>query len=182
MALLVRRSALALAAVLIAASAAGAAAAGTSDAAVKAAFVFNFAKFTEWPALAPGAPIVACVAGDDDIAAELVQIVKGETVGGHAVTVRQPHDSAFWGECQLLFVGSGERKAFAMLATALKGQPILTVSDGKDFSRSGGIVELYVEQGRLRFAINLDTAERARLRLSSRLLGLAKVVHDDRVQ
>lgn len=182
MALLIRRSVLALAAGLLAASAGGAAAATTSDASVKAAFVFNFAKFTEWPALAPGAPLVACIAGDDGIADAMATIVRGETVGGHAIQVRQPQDSSFWGECQVLFVGDSENRRFAASVPALRTQRILTVSDRKDFSRSGGIVELYTEQGRLRFAINLDAADRAGLRLSARLLGLAKVVRDGPAQ
>ena len=65
---------------------------------------------------------------------------------------------------------------------AIKTLPVLTVSDGKGFSQAGGIIELYVEGGRMRFAINVDAAERSGLRLSSRLLGLAKVVRDGHVQ
>jgi len=178
MALLIRPGiALLLVTGLLAPPPAGAATA-PSNAAIKAAFLFNFAKFTEWPSLAAGAPIVACIADDEDIAAELTQIVQGQTIGGRAIAVRQPQDNAFWGECQMLFVGESASRRFAANAPALRTQRILTVSDRKDFSRSGGIVELYLEQGRLRFAINLDAAERAGLRLSSRLLGLAKVVRD----
>jgi hypothetical protein len=64
----------------------------------------------------------------------------------------------------------------------IKTLPVLTVSDGKGFSLAGGIIELYVERGRTRFAINIDAAERSALRLSSRLLGLAKVIRNDHVQ
>ena len=65
---------------------------------------------------------------------------------------------------------------------AIRTLPVLTVSDGKGFSQAGGIIELYVEGGRMRFAINVDAAERSGLRLSSRLLGLAKVIRDGHVQ
>ncbi len=64
----------------------------------------------------------------------------------------------------------------------IKTLPVLTVSDGKGFSLAGGIIELYVEGGRMRFAINVDAAERSGLRLSSRLLGLAKIVRNGHVQ
>jgi hypothetical protein len=178
--LLIRFGAIVLSAGLIAGSPArvGNAATVASDAAVKAAFLFNFAKFTEWPSLAAGTPIVACVAGDEDIGAELTNTVRGQTIGGHTITVRKPQDSSFWMECQLLFIGDGESRHFAATGPPFKAQPILTVSDNKGFSQIGGIIELYVDQGRLRFLINLDAAERAKLRLSARLLSLAKVVHD----
>ena len=177
-----RIAAVLLAALLLPVPPSAGAAAGASDAAIKAAFLFNFVKFTEWPALTAGTPIVACIAGGDDIAAELSRIVKTETAGEHAIAVREPRDSAYWQECQILFVGSGEQRAFTAAVASIRTQPVLTVSDQKDFSRGGGIIELYIEQGRLRFAINLDAAERAKLRLSARLLGLAKVVRDGQGQ
>ncbi len=95
---LIRAGAIVLSAGLVAWSPAAAASAATvaSDAAVKAAFLFNFAKFTEWPSLPSGTPIVACVAGDENIEAELVNTVRGQTIGGHTITVRKPQDSAYW--------------------------------------------------------------------------------------
>jgi hypothetical protein len=177
----IRLASIALSATLFAAasSAAGGVPAGGSDVAadvaVKAAFLYNFAKFTEWPALPPGGPIVLCVVAGDAIAAALVDTVKGQHISGHALEVWRAQESPSWQSCHLLFIPDAEiRKAAGGLA-GIKTLPVLTVSDGKGFSQGGGIIELFVEGGRMRFAINMDAAEGSGLRLSSRLLGLAKV-------
>ena len=153
-----------------------------SDVAVKAAFLYNFAKFTEWPALAPGATIVVCIGGNDGLAAALVGTVRGQNISGHTLEVRHAHDSATWGACHVLFIAEAETRQAAGGLGEVRTLPVLTVGDGKGFSQLGGIIELYLEGGRMRFAINVDAAERSRLRLSSRLLGLAKVIRDDHVQ
>ena len=154
-----------------------------SDVAVKAALLYNFAKFAEWPALPPGAPIVVCIVGDDGIAAALADTVRGQNIGGHALEVRRPQDSATWRACHLLFIAEGETPNDPpMRLREIRRLPVLTVSDGKGFSQAGGIIELYLEGGRMRFAINVDAAERAGLRLSSRLLGLAKIIRTGHVQ
>jgi hypothetical protein len=179
---------LGLAATLIIAApgiAAGAGAGGAdvgSDVAVKAAFLYNFAKFAEWPALPSGAPIVVCVLGDDRIAAALVETVRGQNISGHALEVWRPQSASTWPSCQLLFVPDAETRRSAGGLDGIKTLPVLSVSDGKGFSQSGGIIELYVEGGRMRFAINVDAAERSGLHLSSRLLGLAKVMRSGHVQ
>jgi hypothetical protein len=146
--------------------------------AVKAALVFNFVKFTEWPALAAGAPIVACVANDDDIASALAAVTDAAAVSGHKIVVSPREMDASWDGCHVLFVGEREMKHFVAVAPALRTKPVLTVSDAKGFSTKDGIIELYLEEGRMRFAVNVDAADRAGLRLSSRLLGLSRVVRD----
>jgi len=151
-------------------------------AAVKAAFLFNFAKFVEWPALAPAAPLIICIVGDAAIAGTFVGTVRGHRVGGHAFDVRQPKDPTGWRNCHLLFVADGEPGKAPGAFGEVAALPVLTVSDGQNFSRRGGIIELYVEGGRMRFAINVDAAARSGLRLSSRLLSLAKIIRNDQVQ
>jgi len=146
------------------------------DVAVKAAFVYNFAKFTEWPALVAGAPITICVVGNDRLAAALVEIVRGQLLSGHALEVAQPGETAQWRGCHVLFIADAEVRRAAAGLEALKSLPVLTISDGKDFARATGITELFIEAGRMRFAINLDAADASGLHLSSRLLGLAKIV------
>jgi hypothetical protein len=175
---------IALAATFIAApeSAAGDGADLASNVAVKAAFIYNFAKFAEWPALPSGASIVVCAVGDDGIAAALVDTVRGQNIGGHALEVRRPTDRSSWRACHLLFIADAEARRSADALHEIKTLPVLTVSDGTGFSQAGGIIELYVEGGRMRFAINVDAADRSGLHLSSRLLGLAKVVRDGHVQ
>ena len=153
-----------------------------SEVAVKAAFLFNFAKFTEWPALAPNAPLTLCVVGDGRIAAALVDTVRNQRIGAHAIDARSLANDAPVRSCDVLFVATAETHRAMSVLDTLRTLPILTVSDHHDFSRSGGIVEFFVESGHMRFAINTDAADRSGLRLSSRLLGLAKIVRDDHVQ
>jgi hypothetical protein len=175
---------IALAATLIAAPgiAAGSGTDLAPDVAVKAAFLYNLAKFTEWSALAPGATIAVCIVGADGIAAALVGTVRGQNISGHTLEVRHAHDSATWGSCHVLFIADAETRQAAGGLGEVRTLPVLTVSDGKGFSQRDGVVEFYVEKGRMRFAINVDAAERSGLHLSSRLLGLAKVIRNDHVQ
>ena len=149
------------------------------DVEVKAAFLYNFAKFVEWPALLPGAPIVACVVGDDDIAAALVKIVSGQNISGHALDVTRPREIEAWTLCQLLFIADTDLRRSADGIRGVRALPVLTVSDGKGFSRAGGIIELFVDSGKMRFVINIDAAKRSGLHVSSRLLGLANVIRDE---
>jgi uncharacterized protein DUF4154 len=175
-----RIASIALAAVVIAApgQAAGVGSEVPPDISVKAAFLYNFAKFVEWPALPSGSPIVLCIFGDDMIAAVLVETVRGQNISGHTLEVRRSQESATWPACHLLFIADAETRRSAGGLGGLRMLPVLTISDGKGFSRAGGIIELFVEGGKMRFAINMDAVERAGLHLSSRLLGLAKVVRD----
>lgn len=166
-----------LAAILIAFGGTAAGQEAEEDA-VKAAFLYNFAKFTEWPALGVDAPIVVCVVGHEGIAAAFVQTVRGQKIEGHALETRQPKDSTGWPSCQVLFLAATQAPLPEGGLRGVRTLPVLTVSDQRGFSREGGIVELYVDGGRVRFVINVDAAERSRLRLSSRLLNLARVVRD----
>ena len=144
--------------------------------------LFNFAKFAEWPTLPPGAPIVVCIVGDDGIAAALVTTVRGQQIGGHTLEVRRAQERAKWRVCQVLFISDADTRPAAGGLDGIRMLPVLTVSDGRGFSQGSGIIELYVEGARMRFAINVDAAERSGLHLSSRLLGLAKVIRDGQVQ
>jgi len=168
----------ALVATLIASSGIAAGADVAPHVAVKAALLYNFAKFAEWPGLPSGAPIAFCVVGDEGMAAALVETVRGQNINGHMLEVARPQDSATWRACHLLFLAESEARQLAGGLEAIRELPVLTVSDGKDFSQASGIIELYVEGGRMRFAINLDAADRSGLRLSSRLLGLAKIIRN----
>ena len=174
----------ALAATLIAAPgiAAGTGADVAPDVPVKAAFLYNFAKFVEWPALPAAAPLVVCIVGHDGIAAAFIETVRGQNISGHSFDVWVLQDSSRWRACHLLFIADAETRRSAGGLDEIKRLPVLTVSDNKGFALAGGIIELYVEAGRMRFAINLDAADRAGLRVSSRLLGLAKVIRNSHVQ
>ena len=153
-----------------------------SDVAVKAAFIFNFAKFAEWPTMPAASPIALCIFGDGNIADALGETVRGQNISGHPLNVWQPLESSAWRLCQLLFVSDVELRRSSIGLEQIKALPVLTISDGKGFSQGTGIIEFYVEGGRMRFAINVDAAQRSGLRLSSRLLGLATIVRDGHAQ
>jgi hypothetical protein len=149
------------------------------EAALKAAFLYNFAKFAEWPAdAAPADPLTICVFGDAAIADALDETVKGRTVDGRKTTVVRVKPDGFRG-CHVLYVAGLDAKRAQAIVDELKGAPVLTVGDREQFAQSGGIAGLFVEQGRMRFAINIEAAQRCRLRISSRLLSLAKIVKDE---
>jgi hypothetical protein len=148
--------------------------------ALKAAFLYNFAKFTEWPAdvLPAGAPLVMCVVDDLKLTKALEEATTGRDVEGHALVVRKIELDGPVRSCHLLYAGV-DAKAGGRLIETVKGVPVLTVADLEMFASMGGTANLFVEDGRIRFAVNLDATNRARLRLSSRLLSLAKLVKDD---
>lgn len=158
--------------------AAGTARQAGSEVSVTAAFLYNFAKFTEWPALPPGAPIDICVVAEAVMADAVAATVRGEQINGHPLGVSRPRDGAEWASCQVLFISSAEVRHSAEALDRIRSSPVLTVSDGRAFANAGGIIELYVDRGKMRFAINVSAAARAGLRISSRLLGLARIVRD----
>ena len=146
-----------------------------------AAFLVNFVKFTSWPesALAADAPIVMCVVGRDQVADAIEALTTRLTIGGRPVSIRRLRNGSAVGECHVLYVTDIDGKHSEHVLRDAASQPILTVSDVKHFAERGGIAGLFVEQGRMRFTVNTDAAERARLRISSKLLSLAKIVKDD---
>jgi hypothetical protein len=137
---------------------------------------YNMPVYEARPASGGPAPIVVCIVGDDGIAAAFAETVRGQNISGHALEVSRSLDSTAWRSCHLLFVADRETRQFTAAKGGIKGQPVLTVSDGKGFAHAGGVIELFIEGGRMRFAINLDAMEQTGVHLSSRLLGLAKVV------
>ena len=169
-----------LAAALLAVAAAGPVAAVTpTEHQVKAAFLYNFANFVEWPAdaLGPaGAPIKVCVVGADPFGGALDDAFRGQSVHGRrAEIVRGPSLTAL-GRCHILFLPQAEERRWLALVKELHGAPTLTVADGPPLARQGGMVNFIIEAKRVRFEINKVAAEQAGLRISSKLLSLARVV------
>lgn len=178
---LLRTSAVLL--LLMATAAAGADARKDLEYQVKAAFLFNFAKFVEWPADAftdPQDPVAICILGKDPFGESLDQVVRGETVNGRPLAVRRPRQAPEARDCQILFLGSMERQRQDEILTAVEGASILTVGEGDGFLTGGGVIRFVLEQNRVRFDVNLDAAEANRLKLSSRLLSLARAVQPAR--
>jgi hypothetical protein len=149
---------------------------------LKAAFVYNFTRFTEWPveALPPGAPLVACVITDNAIASALERMVQGRPVMGRPVTVVRSTREAPPRGCHLLFASGLSAAQLTPLMAGVRGMPVLTIIDSDGLARVPGIARLFVDSGNLRFDIDHGMAKREGLKLSSKLLTLAKKVYDDR--
>jgi hypothetical protein len=148
---------------------------------LKAAFLYNFAKFAEWPADAPSGALTLCVLGDAAVADALEATTKGHAIGSRDIVVSRVKSGGLHG-CHLLYVSGADAKRSAQILDELKGAAVFTVGDRDQFPEAGGIAGFFVDGAKLRFAINVDAAQRARLRISSRLLSLAKLVKEDHAQ
>ena len=146
---------------------------------LKAAFVFNFAKFIEWPQEAfpsATAPIVIAVLGNDSFRDILARAVGEKVVQGRRVVVRGWKRGEVGPGCQILFVSSSEEKATAEILQNIKRPGVLTIGEAEEFVQQGGIINLTLSDEKLRFEISQKNAESAGLKISSKLLGLAKTV------
>ena len=147
-----------------------------TESSLKAAFVYNFAKFTEWPAdvLSPTATtFAACVLGDSPTRDALARIVKGRQLSGRTISVSEVQLGVGLRSCHLLYMSGVTKTQITAIVAAVRGAPVLTISDIDDFALGGGIAQMFVENGKVRFDINLDVAKESRLQLSSKLLALA---------
>jgi hypothetical protein len=163
-----------------AAAADGAAAAPAREYEIKAAFLYNFTKFVDWPAATfadAGAPIVIGVLGDSPCAQALERLVKDRKVNGRTILVRPVASAEEAKLTQLLFVGSAHEARFAGLKPAIESLPVLTVGESPGFVSLGGAVNFVPQGDKIRFEINIGVAERAGLKISSQLQKLAIVVH-----
>lgn len=148
---------------------------------VKAAFVYKFTGYVEWPAEvlgSAGAPFTIGVLGADALAAELALVATGRSVDAHPVTVRRLRGGEPLADVAMLFVGRGETPRLkALLAGAARPMLVVTESDAEGAMPAGSMINLLLVDRRVRFEVALDTAERAGVRLSSRLLAVAHKVH-----
>ena len=151
-----------------------------TESSLKAAFIYSFARFTEWPqdALPSTAIFSACVLGDSPIRDALERIVKGRLLLGRGISVSQVQLDGKLRSCHLLYVSGVTPAQVTAVVAAVRGAPVLTISDADDFVRQGGIAQMFVENGKMRFDLNLEVARRSRLDLSSKLLVLAAHVND----
>jgi YfiR/HmsC-like len=172
-----RRAGAVLTAFLLCASTGGAQ--DVTESSLKAAMIYNFAKFTDWPEdiLPAAATFTACVLGDVTVRAALERNGKARQLSGRDVRVSQVELDGKLRSCNLLYVSGVTPAQVAAIVAAVQGAPVLTISDLDDFSRSGGIVHMFVESGNMRFDLNLEVAKRSRLQLSSKLLVLAAHVN-----
>jgi hypothetical protein len=151
----------------------------SSEHEVKAAFLFHFSQFVDWPEgtfKEANSPIVYCTIGEDPFHGALDASLSGKAVGERALRVQHFKQLEEIRGCQILFIGESEQKRVATLATKFQGNPVLTVGESEHFIQEGGMIGFLLEENKIRFEINLEAAEHAKLKLSSRLLALAKRV------
>ena len=147
-----------------------------SEPQVKALFLFNFAKYVEWPAEAfsgPSAPITIGIVGDSPCAEYLQKTIEGKTVSERPIVFKLVEKTADMERCQILFIGESEKKRLEEVLAQLKGQPVLTVGESEQFAQRNGMIGFVKREGRVRLAINLAAARRAKLEISSKLLSVA---------
>ena len=146
---------------------------------VKAAFLFHFAQFVDWPSEAfkqPDSPITYCTVGDDPFQGALDASLNGKTLGARPFRVRHLKHVEEAAGCQVLFLGTDDKKALSAALGSLEGSPTLTVGETEHFAADGGMIGFCLEDNKVRFEINVRAAEHARLKISARLLALAKTV------
>jgi hypothetical protein len=158
----------------------GAAAAPAREYEIKAAFLYNFTKFVDWPAQTfanADAPIVIGVLGDSPCVQALERLVKDRKVNGRTIVVRRIASAAEAKLTQMLFVSSAQEAQFAALEPALQSLPVLTVGESPGFASQGGAIDFVPQGDKIRFEININAAEHAGLKISAQLQKLAAVVH-----
>ena len=157
----------------------------SSEYLIKAGFIYNFAKFVEWPSAAfaqPDSPIVIGVLGTDPFGSVLDRLVQDKKIGQRGFVVRRYK----WGkdlkdlkdlrDCKILFVSASEKAHTDEIIQLVKWLPILTIGETPGFAERGGVIRFTLEENRVRFEVNVDAAHQADLNISSRLLTLAKII------
>jgi len=149
-----------------------------SERGVKAAFVYKFLGYVEWPQASaqPDAPLAVGVIGADDLATELADVVRGRTVGARPVEVRILHQGDPPTGLSVLFIGGSDKARIAALARAALARNVLVITETEGALDHGSVINLIVLDGRVRFEVSLDSAERAGLKVSSRMLAVAHLV------
>ena len=141
---------------------------------IKAAFLLNFARFVEWPQPSEraGSPFAICILGDDPFGDSINHIIAGESISGRPFAVK--HLRRWPDSCELLFISASYPSQASVLAQV--GTDVLTVGEAPDFLRDGGMIRFFIDDRRVRFDINRLAVDRSALKMSSRLLGVARRV------
>ena len=151
----------------------------SSEYQVKAAFLYHFAQFVDWPEETfkdASSPLTYCTFGEHPFHGVLDAILSGKAIGARSLRVlhfKQPQDIQ---GCQVLFIGAEEKKFLPAILAGVKGNSVLTVGESEHFVQDGGMFGFLLEENKIRFEINLEAVEHAKLKVSSRLLALAKTV------
>jgi len=146
---------------------------------VKALFLFNFAKYVDWPSQAfpsDNATIVIGLVGEGSFGDDFKQVIAGKTINGRTVVVKRVAGEQEYKSCHILFISASQKDHLAEILSAVKGSAILTVGETEQFLAQDGMINLRKKENKIRLEINLGAAQRANLKLSSKLLGVADVV------
>ena len=143
---------------------------------LKAAFIYNFAKFVEWPASAlplNNSPFVIGILGENPFNEDLKKTVAGKKISDHPISVVSFLNVSEATNCHILFISSSERNRLAEIFKTLQAAPVLTVGETEQFTEAGGMINFVTEANKIRFQIKEETAKAAQLKVSSKLLNLA---------
>jgi hypothetical protein len=141
---------------------------------LKAAFIYNLARYTEWPGASPASgPFVICVLGDPAVSDALGRVVKGRELASRSITVSLVTAGPMR-RCHMLYLSGVSASQATLLLADLQDAPVLTISDIAGFTDAGGTVQFFFESGQLRFRIKLQALKRTHLQISSKVLLLAK--------
>ena len=148
---------------------------------LKAAFIYNFAQFVEWSDQAfsdPKAPIVITVLGENPFDNALEQVTHGKAIRGREIVIRYARSPRDIGPSHIVFISASESSRATQVLSALPAQ-VLTIADKEDFTAMGGVIRFFSEDNKLRFEINTTAAGRSGLKISAKLLQLARVYKEN---
>jgi hypothetical protein len=144
---------------------------------IKAAFLFNFAKFVEWPAPAfaeATSPMVIGILGENPFRDDLERMTRGKTINNRPLVIKAFRSPAEATNCHILFVSTSEKTRLPEVFENLRGASVLTVGEAERFTEAGGMIQFVLEGGKIRFQVNETAARSAGLKISSKLLSLAQ--------
>lgn len=145
---------------------------------LKAAFLYNFTRFIDWPSTAfstPNAPFVIGIIGNDPFGVYMDEIIRGETVSGRPIIIQRYSTLNDIRQCHILYINTKDIKRGKEIISALENRSILTVSDASNFVKWGGVIGFYKEGNKVRLQINVASARAAQIEISSKLLNLARI-------
>jgi YfiR/HmsC-like len=159
---------------------------GSSEYLIKAGFIYNFANLVQWPSTSfaqPDSPIVIVILGEDHFGTTLDHVLEGKKVNARPFVIKRARSVSELQralgpqkECQILYVSSSEMSHLGEAIQMLKGVPVLTIGETPGFAKNGGIINLILEDNKVRFEVNVQAAKEADLNISSRLLALARII------
>jgi hypothetical protein len=143
---------------------------------VKSGYLFNYARFVQWPSSNERGPFVIGILVEDEYARVIKDKLRGATVNGRAIALRRAQRPEDFEGCQMVFIAASQdwKRGVGML----EGLPILTVGEGPEFAREGGMISMVLEDGRVKFEVNIDAVARGGLQVSSRLLQVGRIIRD----